>query len=63
MQIEYYLVMGFQILKYVLIILGLIGCFAFSIWYVFDYLAPLRYPWEQEDRRKEQEQRRQNGRR
>ena len=63
MQIEYYLVLGFQILKYVAIILALIGCLIFSIWYVFDFLAPVRYPWAQEDRKKEQEERRQNDRR
>lgn len=63
MPIEYYLVLGFEILKYVLIVLALIACLIFSIWYAFVYYAPFEYPWEKEDRRKAQEERRQNGRR
>ena len=59
---EYYLVKGFEILKYVMICIALLACFIFSIWYAFVYYAPTEYPWEKEDRRREQEERRRNGR-
>lgn len=55
---EIYLVRGFTILKYVAICLALLACLIFAIWYAFCYYAPLEYPWEKEDRRRELEERR-----
>lgn len=52
---EVYLVKGLEILKYVAICVALIACLIFAIWYAFVYYAPLEYPWEKEDRRREQE--------
>lgn len=55
---EIYLVRGLMILKYVAICLALLACLIFAIWYAFFYYAPLEYPWEKEDRRRELEERR-----
>ena len=57
---EFYLVKGLEILKYVAICVALIACLIFAIWYAFVYYAPLEYPWEKEDRRRELEERRKN---